>query len=62
MNDIKNCPFCGHIVQLVQKNILNQDITYLCCDDCGLVASFRGHEKKNSTIKQWNRRECVGEI
>lgn len=55
MDDIKNCPFCGHSVHV--KTIVG--ITYVYCDNCGLVASFRKYERKHQTIEKWNER--VGE-
>lgn len=47
------CPFCGGVPILHHGHA---DITYLLCDACGAVASFRPNLKGQDTVRAWNRR------
>ena len=55
MEELKNCPFCGNVVELGE--ITNEDGSpywYVFCPECG--ASVYGDEKRENVIARWNRR------
>ncbi len=52
---LKPCPFCDRTPRL-HHGSAGADITYVLCDGCGAVVSFRPHLKGESTILAWNTR------
>lgn len=53
MTALAPCPFCGGPVGTHEGHA---DITYITCDGCGVVASFRPHLKGRKAVEAWNRR------
>lgn len=47
------CPFCGGTPVLHHGHA---DITYVLCDACGAVVSFRPNLKGQDAVRAWNRR------
>lgn len=55
------CPFCeSYDVKAVQNKALN-GMTFIECDHCGCVVSFRANEEKQDTIAMWNGRNSYTE-
>lgn len=51
------CPFCGGVVEMHHpKGGAYNDITYLLCDSCGAVCSFRPNLKGSKAMAAWNCR------
>jgi Lar family restriction alleviation protein len=53
---LKPCPFCGSDHLTVKQNLQLNGMTFITCDSCGLVASFRGNKRGKKTISSWNQR------
>ena len=52
---LKECPFCGGLV-ITYKDDLG--LRVFRCQDCGLVAKFKGHLfDDEDSIEIWNRRK-----
>lgn len=47
------CPFCGSDPQLHHGH---GDITYILCEKCGAVVSFRPNLKGSSAVAAYNKR------
>ena len=56
---LRPCPFCeSYDVKLDSKKFRNQlyvsEITYILCDHCGAVISFRASEGKQDAVAMYN--------
>lgn len=51
------CPFCGGAPLLHHSD--HTDITYVLCDGCGAVVSFRPRKQGAETVEAWNCRAAV---
>lgn len=51
------CPFCKSYDVHAVQNPMIQGISFVECDRCGCVVSFRANEEKEQTIAMWNGRE-----
>lgn len=50
---LKPCPFCGGAPLMHHGH---GDITYITCDQCGAVVSFRPNFKGSAAVAAWNER------
>ena len=58
---LKPCPFCGAQNVTAYNSpeaakLLQQQICFVTCRECGAVVSFRGHETPRETREHWNKR------
>jgi transcription elongation factor Elf1 len=53
MNEIPRCPFCGHVPYLDHGP---NDITYIICDGCGAIVSFRPKLKGSAALEAYAKR------
>jgi transcription elongation factor Elf1 len=49
----RKCPFCGGL-PIVHSGI--GGVTFVLCEKCGAVVSFRGRETYNATVDTYNTR------
>ena len=58
MSELKRpCPFCGSNQVIVTGGLVKFegfDITYIECNGCGAVTSFRGNEKQKDAVTMYN--------
>ena len=57
MNELKRCPFCGHIGEIHQKEMLNTWIVE--CSNQSCPASYMigmDYDTEEEAIEVWNRR------
>ena len=52
MDDLKPCPFCGGIAELIEN--VDEDYFFVWCQTC--EAETLGCEKKDDAVRAWNRR------
>lgn len=53
MEKLKKCPFCGN----EKIEFVGFLVPFINCDKCGAVVSFRGKEKPEQTVQEWNKRD-----
>lgn len=53
MIELKPCPFCGGECETHDGHA---DITYITCEGCGMVLSFRPYLKGGKAREAFNRR------
>jgi Lar family restriction alleviation protein len=54
---LDRCPFCGSGEAYLHHG--HADITYVCCDVCGAIVSFRPNLKGGAARDAWNRRSYL---
>lgn len=56
MSELKPCLKCNSKNVAVKQNFQLGGMTFFICNNCGLVASFRGAEQFKPAKKAWNTR------
>ena len=56
MSKLLPCPFCKSEDVHVVQNPMLKGMTFVECEHCGAVVSFRANEEKLDTIAMWNGR------
>jgi Lar family restriction alleviation protein len=56
MDELKPCPFCGCEHPIINENAQFGGMSVIMCDGCGVIASFRGNERKEQAVETWNTR------